>query len=352
MHRDRRYRSRVSDGSTRLRLGLLLAISSLAAAGAVAQEVERDFAESFALVGVEPDASQEISIRIARFPGRGRATLWMSAFVGGRRFAVVDESLDLGELTGRAPVDSNVVAFAVQGSSRARLESRDRSSETMLGSIHASADAHESLHPPNGPGSLPLEIEARFVAASDAVRVRRGRRELFGRVVAKVTSPAGVFEIDVPGKWHEQTGVRPRFAPAFIYFAVQGDEIALLARGGPGATWGYLKEGDRLTSVESFEIDPLRSACPTVRHRPRRRPHARRAGGGRSPGFGADRGPTPTWGHGAGDVRPRRHGRPPQRLESPGVSRRPQGSTKPAAAKSPATSLFTWRTYTRWKRYR
>ncbi len=40
------------------------------------------------------------------------------------------------------------------------------------------------------------------------------------------------FELDVPGKWHEQTGERPRFAPRFTYFNVMSEDVALLASKG------------------------------------------------------------------------------------------------------------------------
>ena len=207
------------------------------------------------------DGSEKMSLRLARFPGRREATLWMSAFVGGSHYAAAFEGLDLAPFFGVTPVEEDRVTFTVgEGGEGAVVESRDRLGSAMVATISAETPAHESLHPPLGRGGEPLRIEAEFRARHEGVRVRTGRWEVFGEVTAKVSFPGGEVELRAPGKWHEQVGTRPRFAPAFTYFTVQGssatEQIALLARRGPTSDpWGYFLEADAITLVDGFSID-------------------------------------------------------------------------------------------------
>jgi hypothetical protein len=97
--------------------------------------------------------------------------------------------------------------------------------------------------------------------------------EVFGTVEGTITTPRGVHRLSGRGKYHEQTGERPRFAGAFTYFAIQGDGGSLLARvgeaapappttpaaprPGSGATWGFALLDGETVAVKTFTIDPL-----------------------------------------------------------------------------------------------
>ncbi len=219
-------------------------------------EISPTFAESVALEGVSLDGEREFSVRLGRFPGRGEGTLWVSAFVGRKRFGGADGPLELGIFGDVTPVDAADVTFEVSGQASARFESRERHSKAMVGHLTASAQLHDSLHPPPGRGSIPITIEADFVATHEGVRVRPGRLEVMGRVTAVVKTPSGEYSLEVPGKWHEQTGERPRFAPRFTYFAVQGEDVGLLASAGARGAWGYALLDGKTTRVTGFSIDP------------------------------------------------------------------------------------------------
>ena len=67
-----------------------------------------------------------------------------------------------------------------------------------------------------------------------------------------------IVEISLPGKWHEQTGPRAQFAPAFTYFNIQNQDTALLAIHYPelGRTAGYLREGEQITGIKNLSISP------------------------------------------------------------------------------------------------
>ncbi|MEJ2132474.1 MAG: hypothetical protein P8Y95_12865 [Gammaproteobacteria bacterium] len=219
--------------------------------------MEPDYAESVALVGIADDASSEIGIRLGRFPPQQFGTLWMNAFVGGEVYSVSDGHLDLGGIAGETAVDDDAVTFVVSGPGEARFESEARNTRRMRGRVHAKALTHETLRPPPGRGALAVTIDAEFTARHPCVRVRAGRMEVMGYVRAEVDAPAGRFELEVPGKWHEQVGRRPSFGAAFTYLNVQSGDVGLLATTRAVGAWGYLVEGEGITAVNGFAIDPI-----------------------------------------------------------------------------------------------
>ena len=188
------------------------------------------YAESSALVATTDDGTTELGLRIARFPATGKGTLWLSAFVGDEGYGVALEDVDLAGVSGATAVELAEARFAVGGPASASIECRDRHTAAMVCTARAEAMTHEGLHPPLGPGTLPVKIEASFHArhAGDRARAglaRPGRMEVFGTVEGTITTPHGVYRVSSRGKYHEQTGQRPRFGGAFTYFAVQGEGV-------------------------------------------------------------------------------------------------------------------------------
>ncbi len=255
---------------TTKRRALYAAIAFVVACGAPETSVTTDrtspdYAESVALVGISADGSREISIRAARFPGRERGTLWLTVHGGGTSLSLGLDDLQLTPGSGPTPVETSDASFEVTGGATARFDTKDRHTAAMTGQVTAEALAHRTLHPSPGAGDLPVRIEASFEADDDGVSTRTGRLEVFGRVRATLETPDGAFDLDVPGKWHEQIGVRPRFAGTFTYFAAQSDDVALLARGRGNGQWGYLKEGREVTLVERVDIDAQGTAVRSFR---------------------------------------------------------------------------------------
>jgi hypothetical protein len=219
--------------------------------------ISATYAESAAVVAMTEDGSTEIAMRIARFPGRGEATLWLAAYVGDRSWGLAQEDLELGKGAGVTGVEDAEVSFAVTGTAQALIACRNRHTPMMTCMVRAAGLAHESLDPPLGKGTIPLRVGAEFRARHVGDRARPGRLEIFGTVKATIESPDGTHRFESLGKYHEQTGERPSFAGAFTYFAVQGEGASLLARSASGATWGFaLVEGETV-AVETFTIDPF-----------------------------------------------------------------------------------------------
>ena len=84
-----------------------------------------------------------------------------------------------------------------------------------------------------------MTIDARFESAHAPVQVLPARLEVMGRVSATVQTPSGVFTIAGPGKWHEQTGNRPRFATPFTYLTATSRDHGLLAVERQPAPFGF-----------------------------------------------------------------------------------------------------------------
>lgn len=240
-----------------LRLWLVLSALVLADNTGAQTSLPLHYAESVAVYVLAPDGSGELRFRLGRFPDRGRGILWMSGYVNGRHYAVVDPAISLEGSAPATPVSSDTATFEVAQSQGIRVASFRRHSAAMIGYVTATTRMLETYHPPVGAGTRKISAEIVFSASHGGVKVRPGRFEVFGTAEAQVTTPEGTFRISGPAKWHEQTGPRSQFAPAFTYFWGSSGRVGLLARGGSsGESWGYLVEGATVTPVERFTIEP------------------------------------------------------------------------------------------------
>jgi hypothetical protein len=227
-----------------------------------ASAVEPDYSESVAMTGHAPDAAMTFDVRVARMPGQSRGSLWFYVFVDGRQYGLVDETVALVR-PGKVDVEEADAVFEVVGSSRARLHGRDRHDPGMTGRLEAAGRLHPLAHPEPGPGEISVEIDAEFVADHQPIQVRPGRIEVMGRVRGEVRIDGHAVPIDLPGKWHEQTGVRPSFAPAFTYLFVQGDKRGLMVTRHQRGAWGYFYMEGEITPVTALAIDAY---GPAKRH--------------------------------------------------------------------------------------
>ena len=170
----------------------------------------------------------------------------------------------MGRFTGATAVRESHARFHVEGVAEATFE-REGSPELLAGTVYARGLLHENPDPPLGPGSTPVTLEAEFQARHGCVEVRPGRVEVMGTVRGTVRTPAGVFAFEMPGKWHEQVGERPRFGPRFTYLQVHGNGVGLLAIDRDTGAQGYVVEGGNVTRVRRFTIAPLSRAVRDFR---------------------------------------------------------------------------------------
>src|SRR5262245_36607696 len=217
------------------------------------------YAESVEISGLSEDGSSEFEVRLARFPPRSSGTLWATVCLNDQVYNVALDDVKLAA-PGRTRVDEADARFEISGASQtsARLERhRDGS---LIGNAHVAVSAHRSADPPPGPGSEAVTIDARFESGHPPVQVLPARLEVMGRVSATVRTPSGVFTIAGPGKWHEQTGNRPRFAAAFTYLTATSRDHGLLAVQRQPVPFGFAWMGG-----ETIKIKTVTSAPPADR---------------------------------------------------------------------------------------
>ena len=220
--------------------------------------MDKHYAESVSISALSEDLSRSFDVRLGRFPPQGTGSLWISAYIDGVYYAVADESLELAHLN-PSDIDHEAVEFQVTGSSTAHFESSGRNSPRMTGIVRATSMLHGAEHPGPGTGTIPVSVTAEFRVAHRPVEVRPGRMEVMGSIKAELLIDGAVCQFDSPGKWHEQTGSRRSFAPAFTYLFVQGDGIGIMATRHVQGAWGYVFANGVTTRLTGFEIDPYGS---------------------------------------------------------------------------------------------
>jgi len=223
-------------------------------APAMTATIDPDYAESVAMTAHADDGTTTFDVRLARFPDKASGTLWFYAFVDGQQYAVVEEDLAISR-TQPIDVSADDAVFEVSGAATASLSGSNRHSSAMTGRVQARGLLHTLAHPDPGSGTIPVEIDANFEADHRPFAVRAGRLEVMGNVRGVIRIEDRSYPLDLPGKWHEQTGVRPRFAPAFTYLFVQGSDRALMATRHATGAWGYVYRAGELVAVRGLEID-------------------------------------------------------------------------------------------------
>ncbi len=213
------------------------------------------YAESAALDVFTRDAGDEIAIRLGRFPRRGSATLWVTVCFGGTVYSAAFENLNLGSFRGRTRVETEKVSFSVLGDAEAHMTRT--SNAGLRGSVRVAAGAHETAEPPVGAGPVRLSIDADFESSHQPVQARPGRMEVMGHATAVVHVAGRTRRIRGYGKWHEQVGNRPRFAPAFTYFNVIGERAGLLAVWRKAGAYGYAWLDGKTIPVKTAHFDPI-----------------------------------------------------------------------------------------------
>ena len=222
-----------------------------------AQTPGPDYAESVAIGAMSEDGEFELSLRLARFPARSGGSVWLHLAVAGQAYSLVDESVNLGVTPAVTPVQADTARFSAGTTTDLWFQTRARQSTAMQGEVSARLKVLAERHPEAGSGTIPVEVELQFVANQLGARLNNDRRwDLFGRVTGQVTVNGTTHAVDLPGKWHEQTGDRASFAPAFTYLNVQGPGFGMLAIGYTDRATGFVARESGNTAVTAMRIDP------------------------------------------------------------------------------------------------
>jgi len=213
------------------------------------------YAESVEISGLIENGASEFEVRLARFPPRSSGTLWATVCLGDQVYNVALDDVKLAA-PGRTRVEEADARFEVSDASRTSAQFERHRDGALIGSARVAVSAHRSTDPPAGAGSEAVTIDAHFESAHTPVQVLPARLEVMGSVSATVRTPSGVVSIAGVGKWHEQTGNRPRFATPFTYLTATSRDHGLLAVARQPSPFGFAWIGGETFKVKAVTIAP------------------------------------------------------------------------------------------------
>lgn len=235
---------------------LAMAFASGAAAESEGADPASNYAESAMLGAISMDGREELTLRIARNPGRGTGTIWMHLAIDGLVYSAVEEDVPLPADMNRVSAETPWSELELDGVRFTRDVPRGPIHDNARIAIEAELRASPRRHPEPGDGFHPVTLSLDFRPDGRVFRVHSGtRREVYGEVRGTVTTPERTRGLTLPAKWHEQWGPRARFAPSFTYLNLQNADSAVLAIRYAQGTVGYLIDADGRHRVTSMEID-------------------------------------------------------------------------------------------------
>jgi len=238
------------------RVLLTLIVSTTYNPSAIAEnkQVPENYAESVMLELLSEEGELDLSVRLARFPETQQGHLWFHLATGQDALSVVDESFRLVTTTA-INVEAEEVEFTASIERQSiQFNSSAREGTELRGRVSGTFLVSETRHPEAGTGSIPVTLDLVFEATGQGFRSNSGRWELTGNVRGNVVVDGRQTILDGLGKWHEQTGVRNRFAPAFTYFNVQNENSSILVIAFKDRVVGYALICNELVSIDSFLI--------------------------------------------------------------------------------------------------
>lgn len=221
-------------------------------------QLPEHYAESVMIFALSEDGEEEILLRLARFPLTGKATIWLHIANPQGAWSLADEGFEISR--DATPVDDEAASFvAGRGDQSVSFHSEERHGSQMRGKVTGVLNVAPTRHPLSGEGSLPVSIDLNYISDSAGYRSASGRWEMTGEITGRITVDGETTSISHAGKWHEQTGPRARFAPAFTYFNIQNQNVALLAIAFDGGVNGYGMLNGKLHTLQAFEIEDAAS---------------------------------------------------------------------------------------------
>ena len=218
-------------------------------------ETNNSYAESVMLGLLSLDGSTDLSIRLARFPSKNKAEIWIHLATPEGAWSLVDDSFQLTTNLVTEVTNNEVSFSASRTGQHIQFHSTARDSKSMRGQISGQLLLVNTRHPINEQGSIPFSFDLAFSASSEGFRSKSNRWELTGLVQGIVKINGEEMSLSESGKWHEQVGNRPKFAPAFTYLNLQNDALSLLAIKLEKRSVGYVRLNGKLTSIENFTIE-------------------------------------------------------------------------------------------------
>lgn len=187
---------------------------------------EETWSESLMLLHFDEALSNGISVRVSRYPDNNVTWVWCHVLFEGQMYSFTERRLscapthNTGDLaTGRYESAGAGISF-VRSGPVTQLESMQLSIQNLC---HAGGSDQD------GPGEIPVVIEAVFHPVSLKGNPRPGRSEWTGNADIQISVGGRVQRLTGIAKAHEQTQTAARFAEPFTYAMTWSETASFIA---------------------------------------------------------------------------------------------------------------------------
>lgn len=216
-------------------------------------EGQPTWSESAMVLYFDPELRNGLSLRISRYPERGRTWVWLHLLADGVLYAFTDSSV---------PCSAEKITAELPGATypspglKASISRTGPSGDLKAMSFQAEVRAHRGASGVDGPGAAPVSVEGVFRPGPLRAGSPNGRFERTGRVEATIRAAGKTIAVGGTGKAHEQTQTNPRFYSPFTYAMLWNERAGLIGLMAPSRTYGDLDQGGRDLALEAFRIEP------------------------------------------------------------------------------------------------
>lgn len=207
------------------------------------------WSESLMLLHFDEALNNGISVRVSRYPDQNVTWVWCHVLFEGQMYSFTERRLpcsptrNTAELaTGRYDAAGAGVSFVRTGPV-AKLENMQLSIE---GLCHAGGSDQD------GPGAVPVVIEAAFRPVSLKGNPRPGRSEWTGSADIQISVAGKRQRLTGIAKAHEQTQTAPRFDVPFTYAMTWSETASFIATASSARRNGNLEIGGVDHAVSLF----------------------------------------------------------------------------------------------------
>ena len=218
--------------------------------------------ESVLMAAYEPDARLGFLVRLCRYPQSGVTWAWAQVFDRQQVYSFTDPAW--GAERDATAVEADRVRYeSAQGDAFIAFERLGSRAAPRSASMRLNVGLHRNPFAPDGPGRVPVTIEAAFQPHASADGLLDGRSEIKGRVNAHIVIAGHKRNLVTQGHFHEQQQETPRFVEPFIYFSGWGERInftlilGVPASGnGAAASGGVVFQDGKPKKSTGFSIEP------------------------------------------------------------------------------------------------
>lgn len=244
---------------------LLTCATGLSAqAGSIVSPVfgSRARSESVLMSALEPDARLGFLVRLCRYPESGVTWAWAQVFDRHQVYSFTDPSW-VATRDATAVEGDRVQYVSAQGEAFIAFERLGSRAAPGSASMRLNLGLHLNPFAPDGPGRVPVTIEAGFQPHSSADGLLDGRSEIKGKVNARIVIAGRARALVAQGHFHEQQQETPRFVDPFVYFSGWGDRINFTlilgvpsSGNGAASSGGIVFQDGKPRRSTGFSIEP------------------------------------------------------------------------------------------------